>query len=111
MEQRYTENLRKRGNLCGIILTGIILTLVLKRSRLILEVEKMNMRIITDPEVCGGEPCIKGTRIPVHVILSHLAAGEDRQTLLKNFPSITHEDILACLEYASFVTTEKVVRL
>ncbi|PIW34029.1 MAG: antitoxin [bacterium (Candidatus Ratteibacteria) CG_4_10_14_3_um_filter_41_18] len=71
----------------------------------------MNPRITIDPEVCSGEPCIRETRIPVHVILSHLAAGEDEKTLLKNFPNITHQDILACLEYASFVTTEKVTTL
>ncbi len=34
----------------------------------------MNERIVSNPQVCGGEPCIKGTRIPVHVILSHIAA-------------------------------------
>jgi uncharacterized protein (DUF433 family) len=46
----------------------------------------MNSRIISDPNICGGEPCIKDTRISVHVILSHLAAGEDYDTILKNFP-------------------------
>ena len=69
----------------------------------------MNPRITIDPEICGGEPCIKGTRIPVHIILSHLAAGEDYDTILKNFPRITRDDILACLEYASFLSTERVV--
>lgn len=68
----------------------------------------MNPRIVSDPNICGGEPCIKGTRIPVHIILSHLAAGEDYDTVLQEFPRLTHEDILACLEYASFLTTEKV---
>jgi uncharacterized protein (DUF433 family) len=71
----------------------------------------MNPRIITDPEICGGEPCIKGTRIPVHIIFSHLAAGEDYETILKNFPRLTKEDILACLEYATFLTTEKAASL
>jgi uncharacterized protein (DUF433 family) len=42
-------------------------------------------RIISDPEICGGEPTIKDTRIPAHVILSHLAAGEDHGTVLNNF--------------------------
>ncbi|GAI61464.1 unnamed protein product [marine sediment metagenome] len=69
----------------------------------------MNSRIIVDPEICGGEPCIKGTRIPVHIILSHLAAGEDEKTILKNFPHIAHEDILACLEYAAYLSTEKAI--
>ncbi len=69
----------------------------------------MNPRIISDPNICGGEPCVKGTRIPVHIILSHLAAGEDYATILKHFPKLTKEDILACLEYASFLATEKTV--
>jgi uncharacterized protein (DUF433 family) len=68
----------------------------------------MNPRIVSSPEICGGEPCIRGTRIPVHVILSHLAAGEDYTTILKQFPRLTREDILACLEYAAFLATEKV---
>jgi len=58
----------------------------------------MNERIISDPNICGGEPCIKGRRIPVHIILSHIAAGDDFRTILKNFPRITMEDIKACLE-------------
>ncbi len=69
----------------------------------------MNPRIASNPDICGGEPCIKGTRVPVHVILSHLAAGEDYETILKQFPKITKDDILACLEYASFLATEKTV--
>ena len=61
----------------------------------------MNPRITSDPEVCGGEPCIAGTRIPVHIILSHLAAGDSVDTLLKEFPRIQKQDIDACLEYAA----------
>jgi len=68
----------------------------------------MNSRIISDPNICGGEPCVKNTRIPVHVILSHLAAGEDYDTILKNFPRLRREDLLACLEYAAYLSTEKV---
>jgi uncharacterized protein (DUF433 family) len=69
----------------------------------------MNPRIVSDPNICGGEPCIKGTRVPVHIILGHLAAGEDYETILSSFPRINKEDILACLEYASFLATEKTV--
>ncbi|OHB70981.1 MAG: antitoxin [Planctomycetes bacterium RBG_16_43_13] len=68
----------------------------------------MNNRIVADPNICGGEPCIRNTRVPVHIILSHLAAGEDYVSILKNFPSITKEDMFACLEYASYLATEKV---
>ena len=67
----------------------------------------MNPRIVSDPNICGGEACIKGTRIPVHIVLSHLAAGEDYDTILKHFPRLTKEDILACLEYASFLAMGK----
>ena len=67
----------------------------------------MNERITSDPQVCGGEPCVKGTRIPVRIILSHIAAGEDNAVILKQFPHITQEDIIACLEYASYLATEK----
>lgn len=58
-------------------------------------------RITVNPEICGGEPCIKGTRIPVHIILSHLAVGDDYDTILKQFPRLAREDLQACLEYAS----------
>jgi uncharacterized protein (DUF433 family) len=67
----------------------------------------MNERIISDPDICGSEPCVKGTRVPIHIILSHLAAGENYATVLKNFPRISIEDIKACLEYAAYLATEK----
>lgn len=65
-------------------------------------------RIVSSPEICGGVPCVKGTRIPVHIILSHLAAGESKEEILENFPELTPEDIQASLEYASFLATEAV---
>jgi uncharacterized protein (DUF433 family) len=67
----------------------------------------MNKRIISDPNICSGEPCIKGTRLPVHIILSHLAVGDDYNVILTNFPRITMDDIKACLEYAAYLATEK----
>ena len=69
----------------------------------------MKTRIVSDHRICGGEPCIKGTRIPVYVILSPLAAGEDYDTIIKNFPALKAEDIVACLEYAAYLATEKAV--
>lgn len=71
----------------------------------------MNKRIISDPNICGGEPCIRGTRVPVHIVLSHLASGESYDTILKNFPNIEKDDILACLEYSAYLSTEKAVML
>lgn len=49
----------------------------------------MNKRIISDTNICGGEPCIKGTRIPVHIILSHLAAGDDFNNISLAFHLMT----------------------
>ncbi|MGI8905174.1 MAG: DUF433 domain-containing protein [Candidatus Sumerlaeaceae bacterium] len=67
----------------------------------------MNARIIAHPDVCGGEPCIARTRVPVHIVLSHLAAGDNRETILQDFPRLENADIDACLEYAAYLCTEK----
>jgi uncharacterized protein (DUF433 family) len=69
--------------------------------------DKFIERIVSDPEVCSGKPCIKGTRIPVHIILDLLAAGEDFEGIKKAYPNITDEDIRACLSYASILADEE----
>ena len=66
-------------------------------------------RIVADPEILGGKPAIKGTRISVELILGHLAAGWSLQNLLESYPHITQEDIRACLAYAHDVVAEEVV--
>lgn len=53
-------------------------------------------RIISDPKICSGKPCIKGTRIPAHIMLDLLAAGESFEGIKKAYPNITDEDIRAC---------------
>jgi uncharacterized protein (DUF433 family) len=68
----------------------------------------MNERISIDPKVCHGQACIKGTRIPVHQIVAMLANGDTIDDLLKAYPSIKREDILACLEYAAALAEEEV---
>jgi uncharacterized protein (DUF433 family) len=65
-------------------------------------------RISIDPRICHGQACIKGTRIPVHQIVGMLANGDTFESLLKAYPTITGEDIRACLEYASFLTEEQI---
>ncbi len=57
----------------------------------------MHDRISIDPNVCHGQACIKGTRIPVHQIVLMLATGDTIDELLEDYPTITREDILACL--------------
>jgi uncharacterized protein (DUF433 family) len=63
--------------------------------------------IVSDPEICSGKPCIKSTRIPIHIILDLLAAGESFQVILNAYPNITDEDIRACLGYASVLADEE----
>lgn len=71
----------------------------------------MDGRITIDPKVCHGQACIKGTRIPVHQILGMLANGDTIEELLKEYPSLTREDILACFEYAASLAEEQVTPL
>lgn len=66
-------------------------------------------RISLDPRICHGQACVKGTRIPVHQILHMLANGDSVEELLQEYPSLTREDILACIEYAAELAEEQVI--
>lgn len=68
-------------------------------------------RISVDPEICHGKPCIRGTRVPVYLILDMLAAGEDMDRVLEAYPFLKKEDILAAIEYAARVAEEEIVPL
>jgi len=57
-------------------------------------------RIELNPRVCDGRPVIKGTRIPVSVILEQIAAGESWKSLLHGYPELGKKDIQAALLYA-----------
>ena len=57
-------------------------------------------RIELNPRVCNGRPVIKGTRIPVSVILDQIAESESWDTLLAGYPELEKEDIQAALIYA-----------
>ena len=66
-------------------------------------------RILVDPSICHGKACIKGTRIMVSIILDNLAAGVSEKELLKSYPSLKHEDIMAAIAYAAELARERVV--
>lgn len=68
-------------------------------------------RISIDPKICHGQACIKGTRIPAHQIVGMLANGDTFDSLLKAFPTISQEDIRACLEYAAWLAEEQITPL
>lgn len=57
--------------------------------------------IATDPSVCHGQACIKGTRIPVSVVLDNLAAGLSAAEILQSYPTLSAEAIRAALAYAT----------
>ena len=58
-------------------------------------------RIVVDPKILVGKPVIKGTRLAVQFIIELLAQGWTETEILRNYPGITHDDIQACLNYAS----------
>jgi uncharacterized protein (DUF433 family) len=60
-------------------------------------------RVELNPRVCNGKPVIKGTRIPVSVILAQIAAGESWDAIIRGYPELSKEDIQAALLYASAV--------
>lgn len=68
-------------------------------------------RIAVDPKVCFGKPCIKNTRIWVSLILDYLAAGETIEEILKAYPHIKKEDILACIAYGAAMSRENIVEI
>jgi len=57
-------------------------------------------RIEINPMVCNGRPVIRGTRISVQAVLSYLSAGDGVEDVLDAHPSLTREDVMACLAYA-----------
>jgi uncharacterized protein (DUF433 family) len=65
-------------------------------------------QIAIDSEVMHGKPVIKGTRIPVYIVLNLLAGGLKSEEVLREYPDLTNEDILACLEYAAELAQEEV---
>lgn len=56
--------------------------------------------IVSTPDVLRGKPIIKDTRIPVSLILGYLATGKTFKEIIKEFPDLTKEQIVACLDYA-----------
>ena len=63
--------------------------------------EELSDRVVIDPEVLSGKPVIKGTRIPVYLILELLGSGMTEKEILDEYPTLKEEDIKAALLYAS----------
>lgn len=67
-------------------------------------------RITSNPEICGGRPCIRGTRVRVKDVLDLLAAGATREEILEDYPYLEEEDISAALAFASQFLDHTVLR-
>jgi uncharacterized protein (DUF433 family) len=60
-----------------------------------------NLHISRDPQICGGEPVIKGTRVTIRTILASLAEGARIEEILEDFPTITEQDVRAVIAFAA----------
>jgi uncharacterized protein (DUF433 family) len=60
-------------------------------------------RIVINPDICNGLPIIDGTRITAQTVLEFLSAGDSIEDVLDEYPSLTREDILACLGFSSLL--------
>jgi len=63
--------------------------------------ESIANRITIDDKICNGKPTIRGKRISVQTILEFLSAGEEKEEILRQYPSLEAADIDACLRFAS----------
>ncbi len=69
-------------------------------------------RIVIDPDILVGKPVVKGTRLAVEFIIGLMAQGWSEADILRNYPRLTHQDLQACLGYASSIlSTERVYPL
>lgn len=59
--------------------------------------------IVSDPEILGGTPCFRGTRVPVESLIDYLEAGDSLDEFLDNFPSVSREAAIAALEEAKAI--------
>jgi uncharacterized protein (DUF433 family) len=66
-------------------------------------------RISINPEICGGKPCIRGTRIWVSLLLDFLSEDMTEAELLAEYPGLTHEDVLAAIAYGAEAARERVI--
>jgi len=63
--------------------------------------------IVSDPEILGGTPCFRGTRVPVDSLIDYLEAGDSLDEFLNNFPSVSREAAVAALEEAKALLTRQ----
>ena len=73
--------------------------------------EDLLARGVVDPKICGGKPCIKGTRIYISIILDALAEGLTPEEIIDHYPSLRVEDIRGAVAYASELARESIWKI
>ncbi len=66
-------------------------------------------RVVVNPKIHHGEPCIRGTRIPVTLIIGSLAEGMTAEEIMQSYPQLTIEDVRAALAYAAEVMESETI--
>jgi uncharacterized protein (DUF433 family) len=70
--------------------------------------DELLARITVDPGVCGGKPCIRGTRINIAIVLDGLAEGLTPEQIIDHYPQLTLDDLHAALAYAAELSKENI---
>ncbi|WPL17648.1 hypothetical protein Thiowin_02679 [Thiorhodovibrio winogradskyi] len=78
-----------------------------KKTNQVAPLEYLDGRITIHPDICNGHPTIRGLRITAETILDYLSAGEAREEILSQYPSLEPADIDACLRFATNLMTHR----
>lgn len=73
--------------------------------------DELLRRVTVDPNVCGGKPCIRGTRIYIAIILDALAEGLTTEEIIDHYPHLAVDDVRAALAYAAELARENVWKI
>ena len=84
---------------------------MMRRNARLFAMDARLTRITVDPRVCSGQPCVRGLRIPVAIVLRHMAAGKSPQDVVDEFPELELADIAECLRYAAWLASGRTVNL
>ncbi len=101
-QQDRLERMPKSQRTCDfahpMLLLGFAKALVLARIQAMVDYTQI---IVRDPQVCRGEPVIRGTRVLLRTILASLAEGDSIDNILQSFPTLSREDLVAVIAYAA----------
>lgn len=72
-----------------------------------IEIDDLRTRITIDPDICHGQPTVRGLRYPVQMLLELMRSGMTQQDILEDYPDLEAEDLLAVLAFAARMTQVK----